>query len=61
MKSFCSPCRAIATAPISLAATHLVHPEHRRPGVFDIRLEAICPDCGTRWRRTTDNQVRPVA
>src|SRR4051794_6520802 len=48
--TICALCLAPRDVPISLAATHLVHPEHRKPHVFDIRSEAICPTCGTRWR-----------
>jgi hypothetical protein len=30
---------------------HLVHPESGELMLFDIRSEAVCPDCGARWRR----------
>jgi hypothetical protein len=33
---------------------HLVPPEHGKPGVFDVRMEAVCPHCNTRWRARPD-------
>jgi len=30
---------------------HLVHPVTGDAMLFDVRGEAVCPDCGARWRR----------
>ena len=30
---------------------HLVHPVTSEHMLFDVRSEAVCPDCGMRWRR----------
>jgi hypothetical protein len=51
----CAECVAVRDAPIRMAPIHIVHPERRTPRVFDVRCEAVCPTCGTRWRRGIDN------
>lgn len=38
---------------------HVVHPQTRTPNVFDLHGEAVCPDCGARWRRVR-NDVRLI-
>jgi len=30
---------------------HLVRPVTGDATLFDVRGEAVCPDCGARWRR----------
>jgi hypothetical protein len=32
----------------------LVHPLTSDLMLFDVRGEAVCPDCGVRWRRVLD-------
>lgn len=51
----CRICRAVNESPIRLSPGHLVHPEHGKPMVYDVRSRAKCPDCGTLWYRGTDN------
>lgn len=36
---------------------HLVHPVDMTVGLFDVRGEAICPICRSRWRRLTNEAV----
>jgi len=36
---------------------HLVHPIDETPGLFDIRGEAVCPICRSRWRRERNEAV----
>jgi len=36
---------------------HLVHPIDMTVGLFDVRGEAICPICRSRWRRLTNEVV----
>lgn len=56
-RPICDACAYVRDHPIRFP-THLVHPEHGKPLVFDVRSEAVCPDCGTRWRRSNrDNSV----
>ena len=40
-----------------LRPTHLVHPEHGKPGVRDTYGHALCPECRTLWRFNRDNSV----
>ena len=40
---------------------HVIHREHGKPLTFDMRREAICPTCGTRWRAKRDNSFEIVA
>ena len=35
----------------------LVHPIDETPGLFDVRGEAICPICRSRWRRERNEAV----
>jgi hypothetical protein len=35
----------------SMTPTYLVHPGTGDHMLFDVRSEAVCPDCGARWRR----------
>ena len=40
---------------------HVIHPVHGKPRVFDVRMEAVCPHCNTRWRAKRDNTFEIVA
>jgi uncharacterized Zn-finger protein len=44
-------CIIVRDQPI-MAPTHLVHSIDGEPMLFDVRGEAVCPDCGVRYRRT---------
>jgi hypothetical protein len=57
MKTRCDDCVVASEDPIFNTPTHLVHPEHGRSMVFDVYCEAVCPDCGSVWRRGADNKV----
>jgi hypothetical protein len=47
----CAPCKRVRDERVyRLRPTHLVHPEHGKPGVRDVRGHAICPECLTLWR-----------
>lgn len=35
----------------SMTPMYLVHPTTGDHMLFDVRCEAVCPDCGARWRR----------
>ena len=43
-----------------IVPTHVVHPEHGKRMTFDVRGEAVCPTCGTRWRARRDNSFEIV-
>jgi uncharacterized Zn-finger protein len=49
--TLCRLCVIMRDQPI-MAPTHLVHPIDGEPMLFDVRGEAVCPDCGARYRRT---------
>lgn len=53
----CDDCIYTAEHPIFRFPTHLVHPEHGKAMCFDVRGEAVCPDCGAVWRATVMNTV----
>jgi hypothetical protein len=59
-KQLCAPCSRAANDPYYRFAIHLVHPEHGKRMVFDVRGEAVCPDCHTRWRATRRNTAEIV-
>jgi uncharacterized Zn-finger protein len=42
------------------AASCCSSPEHGKPRVFDVRGEAVCPVCNTRWRAKRDNTFKIV-
>jgi hypothetical protein len=56
----CARCRRAKHDPLFRFPAHLVHPEHGAHMVFDVRGEAICPECGARWRRLR-NEVELVS
>lgn len=60
-RRLCDPCQAVLDSPISLSPSWVVHPEHGKPQVFDVRCQAKCPTCAAIWHRGTDNVVRLVA
>jgi hypothetical protein len=60
MSSPCDECVITADHPHFRFPTHLVHPEHGKPMVFNVWSIAVCPDCGAAWHRGTDNDVRLV-
>ena len=63
MLKLCKPCLEVRDMPTLRVPRHVVHPEHGKPRVFDVRGEAICPTCNTRWRAKRDNTfeiVRPA-
>ncbi len=60
MPKLCVTCIRTRDDPVFRFPMHVVHPEHGKPLVFDVRGEAICPDCGTRWRSKRDNSVEIV-
>jgi hypothetical protein len=49
MTELCKDC-ADAQEPLK-TPTHLVHPEHGAPMVFDIFSIAVCPSCSAIWFR----------
>ena len=46
----CRMCVIVRDQP-SMTPTYLVHPVTGDHMLFDVRSEAVCPDCGARWRR----------
>lgn len=42
----------IAHESANITPRHLVHPVSGKWMLFDVCGEAVCPDCGARWRRT---------
>jgi hypothetical protein len=46
----CCVCIIVATSPISLFPSHVVHPEHGKVRVFDVYGRAVCADCGAIWQ-----------
>jgi hypothetical protein len=60
-KKLCTPCRTVRDNPeLYLMPRHVVHPEHGRPGVWSVRCEAVCVDCGAVWRHGRDNRAALV-
>jgi hypothetical protein len=53
----CAPCSLAANDRYYRFPIHLVHPEHGKRMVFDVRSEAVCPECRTHWRSQRDNRV----
>jgi hypothetical protein len=51
-------CVVTADHPQFRFATHLVHPEHGKPMVFNAWGLAVCPDCGGAWHLGRDNEMR---
>jgi len=47
----CDACTTARDQPY-MTPGHLVHPLDGEPMLFDVRSEAVCPTCGSRWRRT---------
>lgn len=56
----CDPCLVARDHPFFRFPLHLVHPEHGKRMVFDVRGEAVCPECRTRWRATQRNTFEIV-
>lgn len=50
-KRLCVDCREIRDNPNFTHPAHLVHPMTHKLGLFDINGVAVCPKCGTKWRR----------
>ena len=51
----CQPCVSARDDPHYRFPQHLVHPEHHKPMVFDVRGEALCLGCGATWRRLSND------
>jgi hypothetical protein len=49
--TLCRACVIVREQPL-MTARHLVHPVSGEHMLFDVRSEAVCPTCGSRWRRT---------
>ena len=60
MKPLCPPCLTARDDPHYRFPLHLVHPEHGKRMVFDVRGQAVCPDCRALWRSTLANTVELV-
>jgi hypothetical protein len=61
-KRLCKLCVDVRdAAPITRVPTHVVHPTRAVPNLYDVCGQALCPTCGTRWHRGTDNRVAIVA
>jgi hypothetical protein len=58
----CDTCTYHHDHPLFRFPTHLVHPEHGKPMVFDVRGLAMCPDenCRAIWHRGCDNAVSMI-
>jgi hypothetical protein len=54
MEVLCADCVDMRDSSIRVPR-HLVHPEHGKPDTRDVRGEAVCPTCSTRWRAKRDN------
>jgi hypothetical protein len=50
--TLCALCMTAHTDKLFRNPWHLVHLESGELMPFDIRSEAVCPDCGARYRRT---------
>jgi predicted RNA-binding Zn-ribbon protein involved in translation (DUF1610 family) len=50
----CGKCIIVRDEPI-IRPTYLVHPVTGELMLFDVRSEAVCPDCGARYRRTLND------
>jgi hypothetical protein len=55
--NLCVTCIRTRDDPHFRFPTHLVHPEHGKHMTWDVRGEAVCPHCTTRWRSKRDNSV----
>ncbi len=60
MPKLCTTCLRARNDPHFRFPTHLVHPGHGKPMTWDVRCEAACPTCNTRWRMKRDNSVEIV-
>lgn len=47
----CLLCIKAREDPLIHVPRHLVHPITHEVGLFDVRSEAICVICNSRWRR----------
>jgi hypothetical protein len=57
----CDECALTLHHPHYRFPQHLVHSEHGKPMVFDVRGEAVCRGCNTVWRSNWDNTVSIAA
>lgn len=53
-RKLCAPCRLARDDPHFTTPRHVVHPVHRKLGVFDVFGMAECPTCGAKWHRWKD-------
>lgn len=60
MFKLCVACIRTRDDPHFKFPAHVVHPETGKPRVFDVRMEAVCPTCNTRWRAKRDNTFEIV-
>jgi hypothetical protein len=58
--ALCAPCSLAANDRYYRFPIHLIHPEHGKPRVWDVRGEAVCPNCRTYWLAKRDNSVAIV-
>jgi hypothetical protein len=59
--ALCVTCTRTRDDPYAIVPMHVVHPEHGTPRVFDVRSEAVCLTCNTRWRAKRDNSFEIVS
>lgn len=52
----CRLCEIAHETP-NIQPTHLVHPVTGAHMLFDVRSQAVCPECGARWHRTRSGTV----